>query len=103
MAHIVSIRRFSNAALGTPADREAIEKSAVSDYPDNFVKRILAHRRNPNDHEFEFKIRWLGFDQGHDSWEPATNIAEAAPDLTEEYLRAHPDQETNRFLRRYFT
>ena len=42
--HIVRIRRFSNAALGTPADRERIEQSAIDDFPANFVHKIIAPR-----------------------------------------------------------
>ena len=66
-AHIVRIRRFSNAMLGNPADRHAIEASAVGDYPDNFIERIVDHRRNPDDNKFELKVRWIGFDEAGDT------------------------------------
>ena len=53
--HIVRIRRFSNAALNTDADRRRIEESAVKDFPDNFVSKFVGHRRNPNTNRIELK------------------------------------------------
>ena len=43
-AHIVCIRRFSNTALGTEADRRRIEESAIKDFPDNFVHKLSQNR-----------------------------------------------------------
>ena len=45
LAHVVRIRRFANAPLGTAADVAAIEKAARHDFPDNIPQRLLAHRR----------------------------------------------------------
>ena len=42
--HVVCMRRFANAPLGTPADARAIEQAALHDYPDNRVQSLLAHR-----------------------------------------------------------
>lgn len=101
-AHIVRIRRFSNAALGTAADRRRIEESAVRDYPDNFVQRFLEHRRNHATHRVELKVRWLGFDAAGDTWEPVASLVESCPDLVEAYLREHNDPMLQRLLARYF-
>ena len=76
------IRRFSNAALGTPADRHRIEESAVvRDFPDNFVKKLIGHRRNPTANRIELKIRWLGFDAAGDTWEAINELVESVPDM----------------------
>ena len=55
--HIVCMRRFTNGALGTEADRVVIEQAAVRDFPDNFVTRFVTHRRNRNNHAVEFQVR----------------------------------------------
>ena len=87
--HIVRIRRFANAALGAPADRRRIEESAVRDFPDNFVKKLIAHRHNPTSNRVELKVRWLGFDAAGDTWEAIAELAESVPDMVEDYLRDH--------------
>jgi len=101
-AHIVRIRRFSNAALGTPADRRRIEESAVRDFPDNFVQRFRAHRRNPTTHRVELQVRWLGFDAAGDTWEPVASLVQTCPDLVEDYLRENNEPMLQRLLQRYF-
>ena len=100
--HIVRIRRFSNAALDTVADRRRMEESAVRDYPDNFVQRFLDHRRNQRTHKVELKVRWLGFDAAGDTWEPVASLVDTCPDLVEAYLREHNDPMLQRLLTRYF-
>ena len=44
--HIVRIRHFVNAQLGTTVDAKRIEQEALKDYPDNVVKRFVSHRRD---------------------------------------------------------
>ena len=90
-AHIVRIRRFSNAALHSPADRAMLEESARRDFPDNFVNKFVAHRRNPDTHAIELKVRWLGFDQHADTWEPVTDLMQTHPTEVEAYLRDHQE------------
>ena len=41
--HVVRLRRFANGSLGSAVDREAIERSARLDYPDNVSKRLLRY------------------------------------------------------------
>ena len=101
-AHIVRIRRFSNAALGTEADRRQMEESAVRDFPDNFVQRFVDHRRNPTTHRVELKVRWLGFDAAGDTWETVASLAQSCPDIVEAYLREHQEPMLRRLLTRYF-
>ena len=100
--HIVRIRHFSNALLGTPADARAIEQAALHDYPDNVVQRILGHTTD-NHGVMRLTVRWLGYDAAHDSHEPIANLVEDVPDLVQQYLTEHRDQAAcARVLRTYF-
>ena len=101
-AHIVRIRRFSNAQLGTEADRRRIEESAVRDFPDNFVQRFRGHRRNDATHRVELQVRWLGFDLAGDTWEPVNELVKTCPDMVEAYLRENNEPMLHRLLTRYF-
>ena len=99
--HVVRMRRFANGALGTPADAAAIEKAARHDFPDNVVKRLLAHRMTGRG--MEINVRWLGFDEAHDTWEPATTLAEDVPELVEAFLYAkRADKRCARLLKKLF-
>ena len=101
VVHVVRMRRFANAPLGTPADAREIEKAALHDYPNNFVQQLLDHRMD-ND-GLKIKVRWLGFDATHDSWEPLAGLAQDVPELVEEYLYAkRGDRRCARALSRYF-
>ena len=96
------IRRFSNAALGTPADRQHIEESAVKDFPDNFVNKFIDHRRNPTTNRIELKVRWLGFDKAGDTWEAIAELVESVPEMVEDYLRDHNESMLNTIRSRFF-
>ena len=99
--HVVRMRRFANAPLGTHADATAIERAALHDYPNNLVQQLLDHKMDGS--TFTVKVRWLGFDKTHDSWEPLANLAEDVSDLVEEYLYSkRADRRCARALRRYF-
>ena len=101
LVHIVRMRRFANAPLGTPADAAAIEAAARHDYPDNIVQKLLEHRREQG--ALEIRVRWLGFDRTHDTWEPLARLAEDVPELVEAFLYEHrADGTCARALRRYF-
>ena len=92
-AHIVRIRRFSNAMLYSPADRAILEESARRDFPDNFVNKFVAHRRDPDTHAVQLKVRWLGFDRHADTWETIASLVETHPAEVEAYLRDHPNED----------
>ena len=101
VVHVVRMRRFANAPLGAPADAREIEKAALHDYPNNFVQQLLDHRMD-ND-GLKIKVRWLGFDATHDSWEPLSTLVQDVPELVEEYLYSkRADRRCARALRRYF-
>ena len=88
IAHIVRVRRFADNLLGTAADRKRIEKEALTDFPDNVVKRFVSHRTDTAG-QLLIKVRWLVYDHAHDTEEPAHQLAKDVPQLLEEYLRQH--------------
>ena len=101
LVHVVRMRRFANAPLSTPADAAAIERAALHDYPDNIVQKLLEHKRDRDG--VRVRVRWLGFDRVHDTWEPLTQLVEDVPELVEAYLYEHrEDALCARSLRRYF-
>jgi len=44
------------------------------------------------DGQLLIKVRWLGYDQAHDTEEPAHQLAQDVPQLLEEYLRLHANE-----------
>ena len=53
-----------------------------------FIESILQHK---GDHKklstLEFKIKWLGYDETYNSWEPWSNLREM--EILHQYLIAH--------------
>ena len=91
--------------MGTPADRRRIEESesaVVRDFPDNFVKKLIGHRRNPTTNRIKLKVQWLGFDAAGDTWEAINELAESVPDMVEDYLRDYNEPMLNRIRTIFF-
>jgi len=52
------------------------------------IESVLAHRDNRNRRSTpEFHIRWAGFEEAHDSWEPSKALLHS--DKLHDYLRAN--------------
>jgi hypothetical protein len=62
---------------------------ARKDYLEFFIEAILKHSRNRNSKKtnLRFYIKWLGYDNDRNSWEPYSNIRDTS--LCHEYLRSH--------------
>ena len=58
----------------------------IDGQPEWEVESVLKVRRRRN--QLQFLIRWKGFSEAHDSWEPARNIH--ADELVEEFYKRHP-------------
>ena len=103
MVHVVRIRPFANAPLGDSISIKRLEQAAQRDYPDNIVKRFVRHRVG-KDGEFELRVRWLGFGEAHDTWEPVSNLVKDVPDMVERYLRKNQSKQAcARLLRHYYS
>jgi Chromo (CHRromatin Organisation MOdifier) domain len=53
------------------------------------VEQILASRRHRHRKKLQYLLRWKGYSQAHDSWEPANQVH--AEDLIEEFHRENPN------------
>ena len=58
----------------------------INGQPEWEVESILKVRRRRN--QLQFLIRWKGFSEAHDSWEPAKDVH--AGELVEEFYKRHP-------------
>ena len=56
----------------------------VEGEPEYEVERILKSRRIGKNKTLQYLIRWKGYSQAHDSWEPAKQVH--APELIKQYL-----------------
>ncbi len=41
------------------------------------------------EHELEFQVRWRGFTEEYDTWEPALNLIADVPTMVEKFVRAN--------------
>jgi Chromo (CHRromatin Organisation MOdifier) domain len=61
---------------------------AGRDHLDYFVQKVFAHRGNLQfKRNLEFHVRWLNYDESHDSWEPYAALRDTAP--LHRYLHLH--------------
>ena len=78
----------SVASDGTVADDAAeADAEAQRDQDEWAVESIVARRVRPG-HGTEYRVRWAGFSEAEDTWEPEDNVAECA--ALDTYLEAHP-------------
>ncbi|KAF1330768.1 hypothetical protein FI667_g4937, partial [Globisporangium splendens] len=61
------------------------------------VERICNHKFNDNMKSYELLVKWKGFEDIEDSWEPVESIRADVPDLVKRYV----DQSGDRKLQRY--
>jgi hypothetical protein len=52
------------------------------------VKTIKSHRRHGKRKQLQYLIKWKGYPESDNTWEPVTNLQ--APQLIREYHRRHP-------------
>ena len=61
----------------------------IGDHPEYEVEDILDARRVGRRKTLQYYVRWKGYSQDHDSWEPARNLKNAQ-ELIEEFNKKHP-------------
>ena len=88
------IHNVFHATLLTPYKETSLNGSQsqepapelIDGQPEWEVEQILCVRRYRR--QVQYLIRWKGFSEAHDSWEPATNIH--ADELIQEFYKRHP-------------
>ena len=84
--HVTQLRKFV-----FDTSRITAEEIAVHDNMEHYVEAVLDHepKTKPNSRrkELRFKIRWLGFDAAHDTWEPWSGLR--ANSIVHAYMRTH--------------
>jgi hypothetical protein len=62
------------------------QKVAAHDADEFHIEMILSHRgRFSNKRDLEFKVRWTGFDETYDTWEPWKSLKDV--EQLHDYLR----------------
>ena len=71
--HVSDMKPFIfNADLVDPVD------IARRDYMEFFIENVISYRGNlKRKTELEFQIKWLGYDETHNSWEPYANLRDS--------------------------
>eukprot|EP00924_Labyrinthula_sp_SR-Ha-C_P015633 snap_masked-scaffold_4-processed-gene-5.43-mRNA-1 protein AED:1.00 eAED:1.00 QI:0/0/0/0/1/1/3/0/275 len=64
------------------------------------IESIVGCRLAADNNSFEIKIRWLGFEQDQDTWEPAVTIYEDAPILVTSYIQNMDDNNLKMLISR---
>ena len=81
--HITSLRPFIFDPL-----RVIPKEVAVQNNQEFFIEKILAHQGDPNRKPtMYFKVRWLGYSEDHDTWEPYYKLRDTEQLI--EYLNSH--------------
>ena len=88
------IHNVFHATLLTPYKETSLNGSQsqepapelIDGQPEWEVEQILHVRRHRR--QVQYLVRWKGFSEAHDSWEPATNIH--ADELVQEFYKRHP-------------
>ena len=82
--HVTDMKPFLfNPALTDPLD------VSHRDYLEYFVESIIEHRGNNKSRktDLQFLVKWKGYEDDHNSWEPYANLREVA--VLHEYLKVH--------------
>lgn len=68
-----------------PGPIELEDEGAEGEYKVETILNSRIHRG-----KLQYEVKWEGWDKGHVSWEPATNVTNAR-ELIEDFHREHPD------------
>ena len=83
--HVSRIRPYLNTS---DTSLENMRSIAVRDHHEFVVESILDHSGDPKKKsELSFKVRWKGYTEEHDSWEPWKNLR--LVEQLHDYLRSH--------------
>ena len=83
--HTTLLTPYKETALNGQSYQEPAP-DLINGQPEWEVESILRVRRRRN--QLQFLVRWKGFSEAHDSWEPAKDVH--ADELVEEFYKRHP-------------
>ena len=83
--HATLLTPYKETTLNSQSYQEPAP-DLIDGQPEWEVESILKVRRQRN--QLQFLIRWKGFSEAHDSWEPAKNVH--ADEQVEEFYKRHP-------------
>ena len=83
--HATLLTPYKETALNGSQNQEPAPE-LIDGQPEWEVEQILHVRRYRR--QVQYLIRWKGFSEAHDSWEPATNVH--ADELIQEFYKRHP-------------
>jgi hypothetical protein len=86
----VHISRLHKLRVPPDASEEDILRLAGLDHDEYIVEAIIDHKKvGKRKTDWEFLVRWSGYEPSEDTWEPLKNVKDvAALDL---YLESHPE------------
>jgi hypothetical protein len=85
--HISRLRVFKNSADTIGDD---LLKLAAADRDEFIVEFIVDHRGSmKKNSKLEFKVRWQGYEESEDTWEPYQGVKESS--ALDDYLQNHPE------------
>ena len=93
--HAQRMKIYADSSLNVTED---IKNSAAYDAM-SYISELVDWREN-DDGKLEIKVRWLGFEEDQDTWEPAKNLIEDIPLILMRYLKA---QEATPLLQEFIT
>ena len=86
----VHVDRLRKLRIPVGMTREQLVALAASDQGEYVVERILDHQKTGRGkHDIEFWVKWLGYEDGDNSWEPYENLKDVI--ALDEYAKEHPE------------
>ena len=84
--HATLLTPYKETALNGKSYQEPAP-DLIDGQPEWEVESILKVRRRQN--QLQYLVRWKGFSEAHDSWEPTKNVH--ADELVQEFYKRHPN------------
>eukprot|EP00924_Labyrinthula_sp_SR-Ha-C_P010395 snap_masked-scaffold_23-processed-gene-5.50-mRNA-1 protein AED:0.52 eAED:0.53 QI:0/0/0/1/1/1/2/0/858 len=83
-----------------PIGSKKLKALFVHNFKQLEIESIVGCRLAADNNSCEFKIRWLGFEQDQDTWEPAVTIYEDVPILVTSYVQNMDDNNLKMLISR---
>nr|CCA27447.1 AlNc14C536G12088 [Albugo laibachii Nc14] len=85
--HVTSLKFFRERYLGVSQD---LKDYVVYANGGNLVSQFLECPLNPDNHQWEVLVQWIGLDDTENSWEPASLLMEDVPTLLRKWVNTEP-------------